>query len=354
MLESLEPRRNDGVPVALLGFMALAAFVAFGAVTGADDGTTRVLSQRSVSEPAVGTAAAGRVSPGAPAELVALQGHRVVVLDARTGAERRVLASHRPGRDESVVTLQGIALTPDGRDVYYATVTDDDRGTVYRVAADGRRPTQVVGNGISPAISPDGHYLAYAAPGPSGPQGPDRCCNTIAVVTLDPGTVRIWGFPASDIAGRLWVVQASFTKLAWAPDSRRLAFTVSYEGETVAVLDTVAHRDLAETLEVVLPGDGGDSRHPTWQSSSGRLAIVNKAFECCFEDDYRGGPRTLLVDVAEQRSQDLLPAGTAPTWLDFDTTGNHLLFVNDGVLYRRSHEEPPVKVASGIAAADWS
>ena len=353
MLETVGTRRNDGVTVALLGFMALAAFVGFGAVTGAGD-VTRVFSRSSVGERAGAEApVGGKVSGGAPAELVALRGERVVVLDARTGAQRRVLATHRSGRAGPAVTLQGLALTPDGRDVYYATVTDGDRGTVHRVATDGRRPARVVGAGISPAISPDGRYLAYAAPGPSEPGGPDRCCNTIAVVTLDPGTLRIWGFPASDLAGRVWVTQASFTQLAWAPDSRRLAFTVSYEGETVAVLDTIAHRDLAETVEVVVPDGGGNSRHPAWQTSSGRLAIVNKAFDCCFEDDYRGGPRTLLVDVDERRSEDLLAPGTAPTWLDFDTTGDHLLFIDDGVLYRRSHAEVPVKVVSGIAAADW-
>ena len=346
MLESVGTRRIDGVTVALLGFMALAAFVGLAAVTGADDDSTRVLSQPPVP-------VAGTVSAGAPAELVALRGDRVVVLDARTGAERRVLATHRSGPDATVVTLQGIAVTPNGREVYYATVTDDTWGTVYRVATDGRHPARAVGDGISPAISPDGRYLAYAAPGPTEPGGTDRCCNTIAVVTLDPGTLRIWGFPASDIAGRIWVTQASFTKLAWAPDSRRLAFTVSYEGETVAVLDTGAHRDLAETVEVVVPGGGGDSRHPAWQASSGQLAIVNRAFECCFEDDYRGPRRTLLVDVAENRSEDLLPPGAAPTWLDFDTTGDHLLYVDEGVLYRRSHDEPPVKVGSGIAAAEW-
>jgi hypothetical protein len=352
MLESVGTRRHNGITVALLGFMALAALVGFAAVTGANDDATRVLSRPPVSEPA-GAPVAGKVSGGVPAELVALRGDRVVVLDAHSGAERRVLATHRPGRDEPGVTLQGIAVTPDGRDVYYATVTDDDWGTVHRVATDGRRPARVISDGMSPAISPDGRYLAYAAPGPSEPGGPDRCCNTIAVVTLDPGTLRIWGFPASDLTDRVWVTQASFTKLAWAPDSRRLAFTVSYEGETVAVLDTVAHPDLAATLEVVVPDGGGNSQHPAWQTSSGRLAIANKAFDCCFEDDYRGGPRTLLVDVDERLSEELLPPGTTPTWLDFDTTGDHLLFVDDGVLYRRSHQEAPVKVGSGIAAADW-
>ena len=57
-----------------------------------------------------------------------------------------------------------------------------------------------------------------------------------------------------------------------------------------------------------------------------------------------------VIDIAELVH---LAPGTVPTWLDFDATGDHLLFIHDGVLYRRSLAEAPVKVGTGIAAADW-
>src|SRR5207253_3153230 len=71
--------------------------------------------------------------------------------------------------------------------------------------------------------------------------------------------------------------ESSITEMAWAPDSARLAYTLAYEGDSVSILDTSRHKDLAETTELVVPGGGGDSRHPAWQASSGRLAVVNSA-----------------------------------------------------------------------------
>lgn len=201
-------------------------------------------------------------------------------------------------------------------------------------------------------MSPDGRRLAYAAPGPAGPDDSPRCCNTIVVTEIAGGASQRWRLPDGDAAGE-WFGQASFTKLGWAHDSRRLAFTISYEGDTVAVLDVGADRDLSQATEVIVPGGGGDSRHPASQAPSGRLAVVNRAFECCFDDDYTGPPRTVLIDVGDRLVDDLLPSGDAPTWLDFDATGDHLLFVVDGDLYRRTRGEDPVKVADGVQAADW-
>jgi hypothetical protein len=111
--------------------------------------------------------------------------------------------------------------------------------------------------------------------------------------------------------------------------------------------------DLGQATEVVVAGGGGDSRHPAWQAGSHRLALVNKAFECCYDDDYDGPPRTLVLDLASGKENDLLPPGLEPTWLDFDKSGEHLLYVADGQLWSRSRGLEAESVLAGVTAVDW-
>jgi Tol biopolymer transport system component len=263
----------------------------------------------------------------------------------------RVLATHPPGRG---LVLQGAALTPDRRHAYYSLVGGCGVGSIYRVPTDRRSTPHRIGSGISPAVSPDGHWLAFAAPGRQGPDGTVGCHNVVVVHDLRSGEERRRiRFPDDEEHRAGFFADAAFTRLSWAPDSRHLAITHSYEGDSVSVLDTVAGRDLSETTEVVVPGGGGDSRHPTWQAGTGRLAVVNSAFSCCYDDDYAGPPRTLLMDVENRTAVDLLPEGLAPTWLDFDATGEHLLYADGGSLYRRSRGGEPALVAPGFTIADW-
>ena len=292
--------------------------------------------------------------PGTPPAAVALSPKQglVSLIDTRTGAAIRVLATHPPAEPDGSRVLQGVSLTPDRRTAYYAVSDGCDGGTLHRVPVDGRRRTQRVGQGISPAVSPDGRKLAYAAPGPATSDGLPGCPNVVVVRDLRTGQERHWRYPDDEEHAAALYHEGAITKIAWAPDSRRLAYTLSYEGDSVAVLDTAVHRDLSETVEVVIPGGGGDSRHPAWHPPSGRLAVVNSAFECCYEDDYTGPPRTLLVDVDTGTVEELLPAGLRPGWLDFDATGDHLLYVEGGSLYRRAAGGATL-VAPGVSAADW-
>jgi hypothetical protein len=119
------------------------------------------------------------------------------------------------------------------------------------------------------------------------------------------------------------------------------------------VLNTETDADLGQTTEVVIPDGGGNSSHPAWQATSGLLGVFNTRFECCFDDNYTGPPRALLVDVDRRLGTPLLPAGRRVTALDFDASGAHLLFVDGGRLYRRSGAQSPVGLVSGVTAADW-
>ena len=180
-----------------------------------------------------------------------------------------------------------------------------------------------------------------------------HCQNAVVVRDLSTGAERTWRYPDSpDFATSLYQ-QAVITEISWAPDSTRLAYTLSFEGDSVSVLDTESAADLSETLEVVVPGGGGNSSHPAWQATTGLLGLFNTRFECCFDDNYTGPPRTLLVAPERRLATALLPSGRRVTALDFDASGAHLLFVDGGRLYRRSGTQAPLAMTPGVTAADW-
>ena len=329
--------------------------------TGADDGR---------ADPTL--VSTGRPSPNGPrpAEIAAIVGGSVVMLDGRDGHTLRTLATHTEATTGGFPYLEGVSLSPDRKTVFYALAGDCGVATVYRVAADGHTPPAPVLGGVSPAVSPDGHKLAYAvaatepAPAPAAvpavPGGAEdggalgrRCQNSIVVRDLKTGAERVWRYPdTSDYSTALYR-DAVITEIAWAPDSTRLAYTLSYEGDSISILDTEKNTDLSQTEEVVVPGGGGNSSHPAWQATTGLLGLFNSRFECCFDDNYTGPPRALLFDPERRLAAALLPPGRRVTALDFDPSGAHLLFVDGGRLYRRSGTQAPVALTAGVTHADW-
>jgi hypothetical protein len=341
--------------VLLLAGAGVLTFVIGAGVVASRGGETRLVVQKPAGAPAVPVEAAASPAPNRAVTLSARDG-AVSLVDPLNGRRIRTLAKHRAPRAEDDPTLLGITTTPDHRFAYYSMSGGCGSGTLYRAPIDGRRKPEVVAQGIAPAVSPDGNYLAYAIPGRTPAGGGEACFNAIAVLDLIDNSIREWRYPDDeDHAGALFT-ESQFNELAWAPDSRRLAFTVSYEGDSMSILDTETMTDLGQSTEVVIPGGGGDSRHPAWQPGSGDLALVNRAFECCFDDDYDGPTRTVLLDLATQNTDDLLPPGQQPSALDFDATGEHLLYVDgDGQLWRRSRgQEPVMAVPAGVSAADWN
>lgn len=325
---------------------------------------------------------AGRPTPDGPRpnQIAAIHGGSVVLLDGRSGKTLRTLATHAEATTGGFPYLEGVAFAPDRSAVFYALVGDCGPATIFRVAADGSGPSEAVVAGVSPALSPDGRKLAYAvsvagpvasgpvaagpvasgageeAPGPDGPEAglEERSCqNAVVVRDLQTGSERTWRFPDTpDFATSLYQ-QAVITEIAWAPDSTRLAYTLSYEGDSISILDTGSARDLSETVEVVIPAGGGNSSHPAWQAATGLLGLFNTRFECCYDDHYTGPPRALLVDPERRLASPLLPSGRRVSALDFDASGAHLLFVDGGRLYRRSGTQAPVALTPGVTLADW-
>ena len=293
-----------------------------------------------------------------PGQIAAIEGGSVVVLDSADGHTVRTLATHPEATSGGFPYLEGVSLAPDRSQVFYALAGDCGPGTIYKVAADAKTPPARFADGVSPAVSPDGRKLAYAVAGPESDSGPGsgatrHCQNAIVVRDLKSGAERTWRYPDTPEYGTTLYHDAVISEIAWAPDSTRLAYTLSYEGDSVSILDTEADRDLSQTEEVVVPSGGGNSSHPAWQAFSGLLGLFNTRFECCFDDNYTGPPRALLINPERRLDAPLLPPGRRVTALDFDASGTHLLFVDGGRLYRRSGTQVPVPLVSGVTAADW-
>ena|GEM_PF-6026534 len=324
------------------------------------------------ADPALVSTGRPSATAARPAEIAAIVGGSVVLLDATDGRTLRTLATHPEATTGGFPYLEGLSLSPDRKTVFYALAGDCGPATIYRVAADGRTPPQAILAGVSPAVSPDGRKLAYAvapAPAPAAPpvtalgsapagalEGAARdrrCENAVVVRDLQTGAERTWRYPDTPEYRTALYRDAVISEIAWAPDSTRLAYTLSYEGDSVSILDTEKDADLSETTEVVVPDGGGNSSHPAWQASTGLLAVFNTRFECCFDDNYTGPPRTLLLDPDRRTETALLPAGRRVSALDFDASGAHLLDVEGGRLYRRSGTQPPVALAVGVTHADW-
>jgi hypothetical protein len=299
-------------------------------------------------------ASAGRPAADAPrpAEIAAIVGGSVEMLDGRDGHTLRTLGTHPEATSGGFPYLQAVFLSPDRTQVFYSLVGDCGPATIYQVPADGHSAPVAILTGVSPAVSPDGRKLAYAVA--TAKPGEERHCqNAVVVRDLQTGAERTWRYPDTpDFATPLYQ-DAVISEIDWAPDSTRLAYTLSYEGDSVSVLDTETAADLGETTEVVIPDGGGNSSHPAWQATTNLLGVFNTRFECCFDDNYTGPPRALLVDVDRRLGTPLLPAGRRVTALDFDASGAHLLFVDGGRLYRRSGVQSPVGLLSGVTAADW-
>ena len=353
-------------PVLAVAVAATVVIIGVLAFRGSGSGGSPVVARAGGKAPAVPPtgagdsvsstlASAGRPSADAPrpAEIAAIVGGSIDILDGRDGHTLRTLATHPEATTGGFPYLQAVSLTPDRSLVYYSLVGDCGPGTIYQVPADGHSAAVALVTGVSPAVSPDGRKLAYAVATSSQPGDERHCQNAVVVRDLQTGAERTWRYPDSPDFTTPLYQDAVISEIDWAPDSIRLAYTLSYEGDSVSVLNTDSAADLGQTGEVVIPDGGGNSSHPAWQATTGLLGVFNTRFECCFDDNYTGPPRALLVDVDRRLGTPLLPAGRRVSALDFDASGAHLLFVDGGRLYRRSGVQAPVGLATGVTAADW-
>jgi hypothetical protein len=258
----------------------------------------------------------GASSDDPPAQLVAVteRGH-IVVVDAATGEVIRDLGGfddptdpEAANREGGPYSITGVALHPNGREVYFETCCEPASGVIFKVPVDGsvsidssRLVPVAYGFGID--ISADGRWLAFV----SGP--------TVSVMDLETGQVPYTA--ESGDGTHDWVQTA-----------------INADGSVLAVERALARdadgRVTQSDARTTTIGTGAYEEHPT---QGGRFIPV-----------WMDGGRTLASAPA---------LGTNPLDSNVDASGTWILEVTeDGALVARSEEN--VRIPGGpYTAADW-
>lgn len=312
--------------------LAVAALLLIAGVTVlGDDPTAEV---RTV--PATRTTTS-RPAPPPTAVAVTAQG-AVVVVDTATG---RIVRT--PAPVGSAAADQKPVRTPDGATVYFAKRgVDCGFDTLFEVPVDGRRAPRRLTSGLAAAFSPDGTKLAYV-----NTQG----CVAANLVVRDvaTGVERFWE-PGPN--SRHVFTTGGLDAVDWAPDNRRVAF--QFDGGGVYVLDTLvpALLDVATPVQPRQQPRDATAAIPAWKPDDGRLAV---AVRCCTNPaQVQATARTLLVDVLTNEATELLPPGEVVLSLDYDGSGQWLLWVDeDGNLEARGADGRTRHLGTGFATATW-
>ncbi len=147
--------------------------------------------------------------------------------------------------------------------------------------------------------------------------------------------------------------------LAWAPDSRHLAY-VRESASSPQPSPSDIRREVM-VLDTEGPGTSLDAGRSVYRSellysvdqvvyrpSDGQLLVV--AWECCSMGDHS---RVSAVDTETGEVRMIIRFDDAVGHIDFDNSGRHLLYVTrESVLYRWN-DGHPVKLAEHIFGADW-
>ncbi|MCC7258720.1 MAG: PD40 domain-containing protein [Gammaproteobacteria bacterium] len=196
------------------------------------------------------------------------------------------------------------AVSPDGHTLAYETLRDEGHQIMVMDTAGGdpRAVTAAPGHSLAPAWSPDGRRLAFASD-----RGGD-----FAIWELDLATnaLRQLSFEAGDEIDP-----------AWRPDGAALAYIHVHEGRSSLVL-----RPSAGSPRTVLTGER-TLRAPAWRDDGLVIALVATDAD---------GPRLRLAILSNPPV--LKPAGgtenavaARPAWLDH----HRLLYAADGLLRPR-------------------
>jgi hypothetical protein len=282
---------------------------------------------------------------GWPSTFVGLRRGEIVLVDAASGDTIRILVDNATlgGPSEEIGTAD-LEVSPDGTTVYFVPFGTPER--IMSVPATGGEPA-LVAEGRKPTISPDGRFLAFVAC-----EGVMAACgNAILVRDLASGDTTAWDVGFSD----MWAGQ-----LAWLPDSRRIAFSMFYPGDsnpTLHVLDTVADVDIElKDLERIGPEDVGAGWTVVGYHAPTDGIVVRHY--CCSTYATDEVEESSVISVAQNGRviATLLPT---PEWLDveLDASGRHFLLLEPGgTVYRMDDagaEPEPIAEAGGFEDVDW-
>jgi hypothetical protein len=262
---------------------------------------------------------------------------RVVVLNGKTGREKRTLARG------AMTDEPGVTVDADGVNVYFTRPmanppcvglgSSGDVPEIVRVARVAGRvetltpPGDFPVTGFHPIISPSGQNIAFMGapcgsgllaqfhlPTPRTPAGPVWCCPR-------PKTV--------------------LKPIAWSSDSQRILFE--------AVL-----RDESEARLLVTGATAGGPPAATVFGLEGYIAATYRRDVLVVAQKRKTG--FSVVEVDEEGVRGLFRGkGPSPISMEFDASGRELLYVADGKLFRwRVGEKAPKKLADGVVDAAWA
>ena len=277
-----------------------------------------------------------------PETFVGLRGGEIVLVDVSTGEVVRTLVDRATlgGESEGIGTVD-LEVSPDGGTVYFVPFGTPER--IMRVPTTGGTP-ELVAEGRKPTLSPDGRLLAYVAC-----EGTFAACgNAILVLDLTSGATTAWDVGIDNE----WAGQ-----LAWLPDSRSLAFSMFYPGDsnpTLHVLDTVDGVGVElRNLEKIGPEDIGAGWTAIGYHTPTDGIVVRHS--CCSTFATDEVEESAVISVAS--NGQVLGTLFDGDWLEIelDGSGRHFLLLEPGGTVYRMDEAgaEPAPIADGFEDVDW-
>ncbi len=293
-----------------------------------------------------------------PASIVALTTDgRVVVVSSRDGQVIRTLAVDAQPQG-------GLAVSPDGRTVYYAQLESSTCGTaqhtvvltqIVSVPVTGGAAQVIATNVQYPAVSPDGRHLAF-----TGIPGCSDAGDAVLVLDLGSGSAgsrpydrRLDGHAPPQAPG------GEIVDLSWAADSRHLAFEwhdATKQRGYVQVVDTATTGSIPDGSFVPFAADiGWFGYRGATGDFLGLLPVPGPSSPATVAtfDAETGALRAKLFDVPGTNRPEPETVGS----LRSDRSGRHLLVSMQSaaaeLLRWNDRERSPKSIAVGIRDAVW-
>lgn len=286
-------------------------------------------------------------------ERVATRGHAPVprVLMVRSeGSVNELLPDEAWFDWPDTAPVSGLSGMPDGRSVVFARargapcseVDGSFQPQIERLELTepvAGQTTRIVGGAASPVVSPDGRYVAYGIE-----------CDGIELGITDLRTGENFrpAFLSPEAESR---ERTRVEPLGWSPDSRRIVFRVTFDGDGPPAYFAGAFPPVVDETEeelAALPWEHGLAAAAFVGDDEVALALgdrdgsVVRRWRLGSGADLAGSPVLFRTDRAIRS-------------LVADPSGEHLLVLTaDGILHRWSVGDPaPVRLADGVTAAAW-